>query len=105
MADPHRYRTLIELPEYSAQIDAIVGRHSPDVIAPVLSGLLWGIASNPRAYERLSWNIRIAKSRSLNLATPRLLILFQIENEGEDNEQILLCWVQESSPIDEILEF
>ena len=103
MAD-ERYRTLIETPEFSAQFDAIIERHSLSVIGPVLDGLLWGIASNPKEYDRGTWNIRIAKSRALGLTVPRLQIYFQVQNEGQSNEAVLLLWVEESSPTNELGE-
>ena len=105
MSDQHRYRTLVEAPEYTAQFDDILSRHSINVIAPVLAGLAWGIATNPRAYSRTISNLYVAKSRSLGLTIPTFMILFQIQNEGEENEQVLLCWIEEISTAEEISEF
>jgi hypothetical protein len=102
MSDQHRYRTLVELPEYTANFDSIIQKHSEDVIGPVLRGLLWGIVTNPQAYSRTTGHIYIAKSRSLGLTIPTFLILFQIENEGKEDERVLLCWIEETSTIDEL---
>jgi hypothetical protein len=67
-------------------------------------GLLWGIATNPRAYDKTTWAIYQAKSRSLGLVSPTFRILFQIQNEYEDNEQVLLLWIEEMSATEEILD-
>src|SRR5712692_1503481 len=95
MDEQPRYRTLVELPEYTAQFDAIVQKHSEDIIGPVLRGLLWGIVTNPQAYSRTTGNIYIAKSRSLGLSIPTFMILFQIENAGAEDERVLFCWIEE----------
>jgi hypothetical protein len=74
MADEPLYRTLRESPEFSAQFDEIVDKHSLNVIGPVLDGLLWGIASNPKGYYRVTWNIRMARNQVLGLTVARLRI-------------------------------
>jgi hypothetical protein len=102
MADRH---TLVETEEFTAQIDDIVTRHSMDVILLVLAGLLDGIAKNPRAFGRTIRNIRCARSDSLGLTIPTFTVLFQIENEGQEDECVLLAWIQENSTLDEIMEF
>jgi hypothetical protein len=102
MEDQHRYRSLVELPEYTAQFDSILARYSDDVIGPVLAGLLWGIATRPQAYGRATWDVRIAKSSSLGLTIPTFRIFFQLQNEGKENEQVLLCWIEETSSIEEM---
>lgn len=103
MADPERYRTLAETEEFSAQYDHIVGRYSEDVVGPPLSGLLWGIAANPKAYQQVTWLIRRARSRSLGLTVPVFEILFSIENEGQESESVLLLWIQEVSATEDLL--
>lgn len=105
MDEQHRYRTLVELPEFSAQLDDIVQKYSEDVIGPVLAGLFWGIATNPRAYGRTTGRIYIAKSRSLGLAIPTFRIFFQIQNPDTEDEHVLLCWIEETNTSDEITEY
>lgn len=95
MLDRPRHRTLVETPEYTAQRDAIVTKYSDDVIDPPLNGLLWGIATNPDQYDRATANIYRALSRSLGLTIPILRIFFAIENKAEDNEYVLLLWIEE----------
>ena len=96
---------MVELPEFTAQFESIISKYSEEVIGPVLRGLLWGIATNPQAYSRTTGRIYIAKSRSLGLTIPTFLVLFQIENEGKEDEQVLLCWIEETNTIDEITEY
>lgn len=98
MAAP--FRTLIEAPEYTAQLDYIVRAHPLEIIEPILLALLWGVASNPEGYDRVTWNIRIAKSRSFELIGPRLVVLFQIKTEDE----VLLLWIDELSKMEEFLK-
>jgi hypothetical protein len=100
MADHTRFRTLIETAEYTAQLDSIVERHSVDAVESVLMGLFWGIATNPERYDKVTWNIYQAKSRSFNPILPMLKVLFGIKNENE----VLLLWVEEVTDIDVILE-
>ena len=101
MSDQPRYRTLVETSEYTAQRDAIVTQYSDEVIGPPLSGLLWGIATNPDQYEKATAKIYRALSRSLGLTVPILRIFFGIENKAEDNEYVLLLWIEE---VEEMLE-
>jgi len=102
MADQQRLRTLAEMPEYTANFDSIVERYSEEVIGPVLTGLLNGIAANPQAYDRTVWGARIAKSDRYGLTIPTFRIFFQITNEGKDDEAVLLLWIEETNIIDEI---
>jgi hypothetical protein len=104
MSDKRTYRTLFETDEYTAQADALCAKHSLNVIEPILSGLLWGIATNPQAYDRTTWATRWAQSkRSLGLTVPVFTIIFQIQNEGLENEAVLLLWVEEVGSMGEIL--
>ncbi len=48
MGDQPRYRTLVERPEYTAAFDIIAAKYPAHVIDPILSGLLWGITTNPQ---------------------------------------------------------
>jgi|ERR1017187_6028973 hypothetical protein len=104
MPDKPRYRTLLETPEYTAQSDALCAKHSLAVIGPILSGLFWGIATNPQAYDRTTWATRWAQSkRSLGLTIPVFTIIFQIQNEGLEDETVLLLWIEETGSMGEIL--
>ncbi len=100
MSDRPRYRTLVETPEYTAQRDAIVSKYSEEVLGPPLTGLLWGIATNPDQYDKVTAHIYRALSRSLGLTIPVVRIFFGIENKG-DNEHVMLLWIEE---IEEMLE-
>jgi hypothetical protein len=100
-----RYWSAVELPEYTAQYDAIIAKYSLDIIGPVLDGLLWGIHTNPRAYDLTLWNLRIAKSRWLGLTIPTFMILFQIANENSEDEYVLLCWIEETNTIEEMTDY
>jgi hypothetical protein len=94
---------LQETEEFSCQVDVIVARHSRDVILPVLTGILDGIAKNPRELDQTTWNTRIAKSAHLGLTVPRLKIIFQIQNEGQPDEYVLLLWIQESDAAEDLM--
>jgi hypothetical protein len=102
---PDGHTELVETEEFTAQIDDIVARHSMNVILPVLAGLFDGIAKNPRAFGRTIGHLRCARSDSLGLTIPTFTVLFQIQNEGQENEHVLLGWIQENSALDEIMEF
>jgi len=104
MADQPRYRTLPETDEYTAQYDALVSRYSDEVVTPPLLGLLWGIATNPQEYSRVTAHIYKAQSRSLGLTIPIFVIYFEILNKGTDEEQVLLLWIEEMKTTEEIGE-
>src|SRR6266571_2855981 len=103
MGDQPRYRPLVETEEYTAKFDFIIRKYSEDVLDPVLRGLFWGIVTNPKEHSRTIHNLRVAKSASLGLTIPTFRIFFQIENEGKEDEYVLLCWIEEINPIDEII--
>jgi hypothetical protein len=63
-----------------------------------LRGLLWGIATNPERYDKVTGNIWQAKSRSFDPGQPRFTIIFGIPNENT----VLLMWIEEISSIEEI---
>ena len=84
---PEGRRELLETPEFTAQFDEIVQHHSMQVIVPVLTGLLDGIARSPQSFERTTWNTRLARSDSLGLTIPTFRIVFQVLDEGQDSEQ------------------
>jgi hypothetical protein len=96
-------REVMETPEYTANYDEIVERHSLAVIGPVLTGLIEGIAKNPRAMHRTTGRIWMTKSKSLGLTIPTFTIFFSIEGESTESEQILLLWIEENSAADEIM--
>lgn len=100
---PEGRRELVETEEFTAQFDEIVQRHSREVIVPVLAGLLDGIARSPKSFEKTTWRTRLAKSDSFGLTIPTFSIVFNIENEGEDNEYVLLLWIQENATFNEII--
>jgi hypothetical protein len=100
-----RYWPAVEMPEYTAQYDSIVSKYSLNVIGPVLDALLWGIHTNPLAYDLTLQNFRIAKSRSLGLTIPTFMVIFQIQNEDQEDEHILLCWIEETSTLDEMADY
>ena len=104
MADGPRYRTLQETDEFSAQYDELIQKHSASAMGPVLDGLLWGIASNPRGYDGVAWRYRVAKNDTLGLTIPKVRIFFSIEREDQQDEYVLLLWIEEISATDEILE-
>src|SRR5260370_29388823 len=103
---PEQRRELLQTLEFTAQFDEVVQHHSRDVIEPVLTGLLDGIARSPQSFSRTIGNWRLARSDSLGLTIPTFRIVFEILDEGkEDSERciILLLWIQEDSTFDEIL--
>ena len=97
-----RHRELVETEEFTAQLDEIVRRHSADVIVPVLAGILDGIAKKPSAFPQTLWGTRLARSDNLGLTIPIFRIIFQIQEEGTENERVLLLWIQEDPTLDEI---
>jgi hypothetical protein len=101
MDDEPRFRTLEELPEYTAQLDEIIAKYPVEVIEPVLRVLMWGILTNPMQYDRIQWNHRIAKSQPFKQEEPTIRIFFKIKNEGTAEETLLLCWIEEISSLDE----
>jgi hypothetical protein len=83
MADAPRYRTFVETPEYTAQLDFLAAAHSIDVLESALMGILWGMATNPQKYEQVTWNIHRAKTRARDPLHPCFQIFFQIKDENE----------------------
>jgi hypothetical protein len=98
MAEKPAYRTLVEADEYTAQLSHLQVRYSREVLEAALMGVLWGIATNPEQYDKVTWNIYGAKSRPLNL--PRFRIFFQIM----DDDHVLLMWIEELGSIDDIMD-
>ena len=84
MADAPRYRTLVETKEYQAQLDELAVRFGEEILDRALAGILWGIANNAEGYDRVTWNIRVAKSRAFDaLSQPSFRIFFGIERLNE----------------------
>jgi hypothetical protein len=100
MDDPPRYRTFVETPEYQAQLDFLAAKYSVELLEGSLMAALWGMATNPQAYEQVTWNIRMAKTRSRNAVHPCFQIFFEIKNENE----VLLLWIEEVDSIDMLTE-
>jgi len=96
-------REVTETLEYTAEYDEIVERHSVEVIGPVLTGLIEGIAKNPRALNRVTGRIWMTRSKSLGLTIPTFTIFFSIEGESPESEHILLLWIEENSSVEEIM--
>jgi hypothetical protein len=99
MADAPRYRTLVETPEYEAQLESLAQTYSDETLEASLLGLLWGIATNPEKFDKVTWSIYVAKSRSFD-AGPCFRVFFQIIDENK----VLLLWIEEIGGTEEILE-
>ncbi|HEV2200160.1 MAG TPA: hypothetical protein VGR73_10080 [Bryobacteraceae bacterium] len=95
---PDGGRTLVETGEYSAQLDALADKYSIEVLEAALLGLLWGIATNPERYEKVTGRIYQAKSRSFAAQQPRFRVLFSIEDEN----RVFLMWIEEIGSTDDI---
>jgi hypothetical protein len=91
-------RTLVETEEYAAQLDALAEQHSAEVLEAALMGLLWGIATNPHKYEKVTGYIYQAKSRAFDPLHPCFKVLFSVEDEN----RVLLLWIEEVGSINEI---
>lgn len=105
MDDQPRHRTFVETPEYTAQFDEIEAKHDVDLLTPLLAATMNGIATTPTAFECVLWDIRMAKTRSFRPEHPAFRVFFQIQNEGKNDEHILLCWIEEISAIDELTDY
>ena len=100
MAESPRYRTLAEAPEYQAQAESLAQVFSDETLEAALLGILWGIATNPEQYDRVTWNIRVAKSRSFDAEHPCFRMFFEIV----DDDKVLLLWIEEIGGTEEIVE-
>lgn len=98
MADNTRYRTLVETPEYNAQLESFATKYSDELLEAALMGVLWGIATNPERYDRVTGRIWRAQSRSFDPRHPCFKIFFGIPNESD----VLLMWIEEISGTEEI---
>ena len=99
MADAPRYRTLVETPEYVAQLESLAQAYSDETLEVFLLGLLWGIAANPEKYDKVTGNIYLAKSRSFD-AGPCFRLFFEIVDENK----VGLLWIEEIGGTEEIME-
>src|ERR1700733_3061213 len=99
MADAPRYRTLVETPEYEAQLESLAQTYSDETLEVFLLGLLWGIAANPEKYDKVTWSIYTAKSRSFDDG-PSFRVFFEIVDENK----VLLLWIEEIGGTDEITD-
>lgn len=98
MADTAPYRELVETPEYTAQLEHLAQTYSDAVLEPILQGIFWGMATNPRAYDRITGAMWEARSRSFNELDPCFRIFFGLPNET----QVLLLWIEEIRGIDQL---
>lgn len=98
MAEGARYRTFVEAPEYSDQFESIAQIYSDEVLETLLLGVFWGMATNAEQYDKVTWNIRRARSTSPDPEDPRFDILFEINDENT----IGLLWFEEIGSIDDL---
>ena len=98
MNDGPRYRELIETAEYTAQLKALASRYSFEALEAALMGVLWGIATNPERYDKVTGNIWQARSRSFSAGQPCFKIFFGIPNQNS----VLLMWIEEISSLEEM---
>jgi hypothetical protein len=98
MADGPRYRSFVETPEYSDQFESIAQTYSDEVLERLLLGVFWGLATNPEQYDKITWNLRRARTMSFDQEDPRFDILFEIR----DDDTIGLLWIQETGGIEEL---
>ena len=88
----------METPEYEAQIEFLAQQYSDETLESALVAMLWGLATNPEEYDRITQSIRVAKSRSFDEERPRFRIFFEIV----DNSTVLLVWIEEIGATEEI---
>ncbi len=98
MAEAARYRTFVEAPEYSEQFESIAQTYSDEVIEQLLLGAFWGMATNAEQYERVTGNIRRARTASPDQGDPRFDVLFEIRDENT----IGLLWIQEIGGLEQL---
>jgi hypothetical protein len=98
MPDAPRYRTFVETPEYSGQFESIAQTYSDEVLETLLNGVFWGMATNPEEYERVTANIRRARTTSPDPDDPRFDILFEINDENT----IGILWIEEISALEDL---
>jgi TolB-like protein len=91
MDEGARYRELVETDEYFFQLDYLAQRYSDAVLDAALMAVLWGIATNPDQYDKVTGRIYVAKSRSFRPLCPRLRLFFQLI----DDHRVLMLWIEE----------
>lgn len=100
MADDAEYRELLETEEYSAQLESLAQIYSDEVLEAALQGVLWGIATDPERYDKVTPNIRMARSRTFNDDDPCFKIFFGIP----DADHAVLMWIEEIRDTEGMLE-
>ncbi len=101
MADDARYRTLVETPEYEAQLESLAQVYSDEVLESAIQGVLRGkmCEDPPERHDKVTGNIwRSYMSRSFDPEHPSFKIFFGIPNESE----VLLVWIEEIGGTEEI---
>ena len=98
MADGTRHRTFVEAPQYSEQFETIAQTYSDEVLETLLLGVFWGLATNAEQYDKITWNLRRARSTSFHPEDPRFDIFFEIR----DDDTIGLLWIQEIGGMEEL---
>ena len=77
----------------------LVERYSSDMMDKALAGVFWGMGTDPRQFEKVTWNIYQAKSRPMGLSVPMFKIEFGM---GESDNEVVLMWIEEVARIEEI---
>lgn len=77
-------RTIVESHAFTADYDAFAGNER---LNAVVSGLFWGIASNPLEFDLVPGNpgVRLAKSNPFDLGDgeiARIRVFFSVRSEG-----------------------
>jgi hypothetical protein len=98
MADGARHRTFVETPEYSGQFESLAQTYSDEVLEDLLRGVFWGLATNAEQFEKVTWNLRRARTTSFHPDDPRFDIFFEIR----DDDTLGLLWIQEISGTDDL---
>ena|SRR5215467_1083889 len=99
MSDRPTHRTFIWLEEFTQQYDMLAQRYSEEKLAEALRGVLWGIATNPTHYDRVTANIYQAKTRPLGLSVPPFKINFGM---GKSDNKVVMMFIEEVTGTEEI---
>jgi NAD dependent epimerase/dehydratase family enzyme len=92
MSNQPKHRTFIWLEEFTVQYDMLVERYSEEVMEQALRGVLWGIATNPWQYDRVTAHIYQAKTRPLGLSVPPFKVNF---GTGETDNEVVMMFIEE----------
>lgn len=101
MPDQPKHRTFVWLDEFTEQYDMLARRYSDDAMEIALRGVFWGIATNPKQYDRATGNIYQATSRPLGLSVPPFKINFGM---GKTEDEVVMMFIEEVSGTEEIQE-